>query len=209
MEVNKDPDTVVLHKNVYEQIINRLSSSRTNQYSLEVIGKHARKFNYNLAQAYKAKLHQELLQNQLLNKKLHILLRLRRQAVAKGEKFIVWRKTDYNLMHHYELVGVRHFGNTPSKRFLKLKTTRQTSKGSFPDILFIHIADVYVEWSDDVQSYTSAIIGAGMSLGLEPSVLVDKGYCDIMGHTVLVNDVYGLIGFQKAPIEESISCSSL
>lgn len=209
MEVNKDPDVVVLNKDFYEKIMGELSRLRPYLHLAKQVGKHARKFNYNLAQSHKAKLHQERLQNQLLNKKLHILLRLRRQAVAKGEKFIVWRKTDYNLMHHYELVGVRHFGNAPSKRFLKLKTTRQTSKGSFPDILFIHIADVYVEWSDDVQSYTSAIIGAGMSLGLEPSVLVDKGYCDFMGHTVLVNDVYGLVGFQKEPIKEDNSCSTL
>lgn len=209
MQVNKDSDTVVLHKDIYAGVMSRLESLSASKYLIDQTNKHARKFNEHLAYSHKAKTLERQTQSQLLNKKLHILMRLRRQAHARGEKFIVWRRMD-DVFYSYALIGVMHTAKgNPSKRLLKLETTRISSSGETTFAMVVHISQVHVEWSDELDSYTSSIINAGLNLGYKPSILTDKGYRDTLGRTALVNEDYGLIGFQEDPNTKDNPCLSL
>ena len=158
MIVNDDPNIVVLHREMYDELIGSVPPNE--RRAIRKVIKHARKFNANLKEERAKQIDEETKRQKFLKKKRQLLLQWHKRMAADGQRIVIWHY-GYSLMPYF-FKGIDRNNNVivhaykpPGIQRLNVSLTK-----------ILPLEYTFVDYSDEVDSYSTGIISAALNLGL-------------------------------------------
>ena len=212
MRINDHDNIVTLHRDVYESLLGRLEDLDPDNPLCKKVRRHARKFNNTLFDERQKEVLAETQMNKFLNRKLALLRLYHLRSLKEGKRLVVWIREYDNKFVPRVFVGSEPTLNNTGPRKRRVIVSYQlhfaTNVLSVKDT--VELKNVYVKWSDDLDSYTSDIIQANISQGIvSVGNDLEEVFSDLVEGPFKVNKALGLIKFDK-PTENNLhSCQSL